>query len=201
MKPAFEIKSLDVAAWIKGLSPASKIKLGVGVCFFAAFCAGVAYPAWFAAGEVKQNISDLEGQIARVESLKKNEKTWLKQRKELSDYIKQVRGKLFLPGETSLLLGRVAELADRNKVLVVASKPSDEKLRFPDPYEAQLKAERYDFVFEGGYHDIGRFIADLEAYPKFLKIQLFEMKPNAANASRHAAALTIIAVSLKENKL
>lgn len=201
MKPPFEINVQDLARRIKEMNSATKVKAALGVCVFVAFCFWVGYPAWFVSIQMKQNISDFEGRIAQVENLKKNEKSWIKQKKELTDYIQFTRGRLFLPGETSLLLGRVAELADRNKVFIVASKPSDEKFQFPDPYEAELKADRYDFVFEGGYHDIGRFISDLEGYPKILKIQLFELKPNAANPARHTASLAITAVSSKERKV
>lgn len=198
MKPINEMTPADLVDLAKSLDKKTWIKIGVGT--LAALVLGyfVFWPAWFKRAAVKSQITAIESNIIRLQTLKRKEKTWLAQKDEYTEYIKSVKERLYVPGETSLLLGKISKLANESGVSIIASTPRDEEVKFPKPFDAAYKAELYDFTVEGSYHALGTFISKIEASSKILRVEHFQITPKEKDTASHLAELTLSAVSFKE---
>ncbi len=198
MKPINQMTTADLLELAQKIDKKTWIKIGIGSAVALIFIIFIVWPAWFEGAKVKGEIASIENQIVRLQTLKRNEKTWLQNKAEYSQYIQDVKARLFFPGEASLLLGKIAKLADESKVSIIASTPRDAQANFPKPYDASFKADLYDFTVEGGYHEMAAFISHIENYPQILRVELFQLSPNEENAAKHLAEITLSAVSKKE---
>lgn len=198
MKPINQMTTADLIELAKKIDKPTWIKIGAGAAIAVLFTWLVIWPAWFESAKVKGQIATIESQIVRLQTLKRNEKMWLQNKEEYSKYIQDVKSRLFSPGEASLLLGRIAKLADESKVSIISSSPKDAKVEFPKPYDASFKADLYDFMAEGGYHEMAQFISRIESYPQILRVELFELNLNEEVPGKHLAEITLSAVSRKE---
>lgn len=198
MKPLNQITGEDIVAYAKSIDKQTWIKIGAAA--FAAFLIFyfILWPAWFKRAEVKAQIAGIEANVIRLQTLKRKEKTWLEQKQEYTDYIKKVKERLYLPGETSLLLGKISKLATESGVSIIASTPRDDIVKFPKPYDERYKAELYDFTVEGGYHQLGTFVSKIESSPKILRIEHFRITPREKATEIPVAEFTLSAVSLKQ---
>ncbi len=198
MKPLQQMTTADLLEIAQKVDKKTWIKIGVGAAVALLFIVLIVWPAWFEGAKVKGQIASIENQIVRLQTLKRNEKMWLQNKAEYSKYIQEVKARLFSPGEASLLLGKIAKLADESKVSIISSTPRDTKVEFPKPYDASFKADLYDFTVEGGYHEMAQFISRIENYPQILRVELFQLSPSEKNPAKHLAEITLSAVSKKE---
>lgn len=198
MKPLSQMTTADLVNLAKNIDRKTWIKIGAGAAAALLFLIFIAWPAWFEKNKVKGEIASIESQIIKLQTLKRNEKMWLQNKADYTKYIQDVKSRLFAPGETSLLLGRVAKIADENKVSIISSSPRDSVAAFPKPFDGAFKADLYDFVVEGGYHELAQFISKVESYPQILRVELFDLRPNESSSEKHIADITLSAVSRKE---
>lgn len=198
VKPLSQMTTADLIEIAKKIDKPTWIKIGIASAVAIVFSVLVVWPAWFQGAKVKGEIAVIESQIVRLQTLKRNEKMWLQNKDEYSKYIKEVKARLFSPGEASLLLGRIAKLADESEVSIISSSPRDGKVEFPKPFDASFKADLYDFTVEGGYHEMAHFINRIESYPQILRVELFQLSPNEDVPGKHLAEITLSAVSKKE---
>ncbi len=201
-KPFTQWTGEDVVLFLKSFDRETWIKVGIGAVVLGLFTYFIAIPAWITRGDLQQKASAVEGQIIRLQTLKRNEKNWLSQKEETLTYIQTIKERLYSPGETSLLLGLVSKIAEEAKVSIVASKPREgETIEFPEPYSSRYHAELYDFGLEGGYHEIGKFMEKIESYHKILRVEAFQLNPAKEDQKGHIAELTLSAIILKEEAI
>lgn len=198
LKPLSQMTTADLIEIAKKIDKPTWIKIGIGAAIALVFSVVIVWPAWFQGAKVKGEIAVIESQIVRLQTLKRNEKMWLQNKEDYTKYIKEVKARLFSPGEASLLLGRIAKLADESKVSIISSSPRDGKVEFPKPFDDSFKADLYDFTVEGGYHEMAHFINRIESYPQILRVELFQLSPNEDVPGKHLAEITLSAVSKKD---
>lgn len=200
-KPFTQWTGADFVAFAKTVDKKTWIKVGVAAVVLGLLGYFVVHPAWFKRAVLKQQIAGIEGNIIRLQTLKRNEKQWRQDKADYLDYIQSVKQRLYLPGETALLLGKVSKLAELSGVSIVSSSPQAfSGVTFPAPFNEKYKPELYDFTVEGGYHQLGDFISRIEANPKILRVEIFEISPIDESPDRHLANMTLSAVSLLQGR-
>ena len=160
----------------------------------------VVWPAWITRFEIKQKIKTIEEQMVSVETLSKSKPILMKNKEQYTKLLKEAKARLFLPGEASLLLGDISKLANEANVVIISSSPKEGGEKFPAPFDKQYEASLYSFTVEGGYHQLGEFVAKLEGNPKILRIQEFDISsPKEKEGGQTlSASLMIAAISAKE---
>ena len=200
MKPLNQWTPSDITDLLKRVDKKTWIKIGIGAAVFLVLFFLVISPAWFQRLQVRSQIAVVKGQIITVENLSRKKPEWLRDQADFKKFIDDVKGRIFLPGETSLLLGAIAKLADESKVNIIASRPKDFLEKLPPPFDEQYEGNLYDFTVEGGYHALGTFISKIEANPKVLRIQLCHVNPREASPDSHVASISLSAMSFKKGK-
>ncbi|MSR76977.1 MAG: hypothetical protein EXS63_01950 [Candidatus Omnitrophica bacterium] len=201
MKPITEWTSEDILELLKSIDRPTWIRIGVGSGIGILFILFIAIPAWFTRPGLKSRLADIQGQIQMAEILTLKKPQLLKSRTEAVNFIKTVKGKLFKPGETALLLGTISKLANESKVAIVSSSPKEVSEKFPAPFDTLYEANLCEFTLEGGYHEIGTLAARIESHPKLFRVQNFQIHPSLVKGKEvttQMASLTVAAISLKE---
>ncbi len=192
----------DVLALLKGLSKKTWIIIGissgVGLVFFIFIC----IPAWITRFEIRGKIENVKSQIYNLENLSKKKPELMKRKDEHIAFIQQAKEHLFKSEEMAMLLGTISKIANETKVSIVSSSPKEQMDKLPPPFDAQYEAGQYDFMIEGGYHDIAAMVSHIESHPKLLRIQQFTLRSitEKGKESQPMAELTVSAVASKETK-
>ncbi len=200
MKPLPQISSREIIDFLKTVDKKTWFKSGgiaAGVLLFLIF---IGWPAWFERPSVRAQIKTLEGQILLTKSLFLKKPQLLKSKEEDSKWIGGSRSHLYEPGESSLLLGAIAQLATQSDVSVVASMPKDFIAQFPSPYNQEYAGNSYDFSVEGNYHNLGTFTGKIESGAKPLRIENFTLKSRAATGALPLAEINLSAIASKNKK-
>ena len=198
MKPIKEWTSQDILDFLKSVDKKTWIKIGIGVLIAAFLIFFIVWPAWFKRPAVRTQIQTFENQLRTVETLGKKKDAWEKDKKKYSEFIQNSKTRVYMPGETSLLLGAVSKLAKETHVSIISSQPQPYDEKLPPPYDQQYEGSMYIFSVEGNYHELANFIGKVESNPKVLRIKLFEIKPEEKNQKSHTADITLSAVSNKK---
>lgn len=119
--------------------------------------------------ELKAAVMSAEGKISRMPELK-NQRTAYQ--KEIAD----IREGLFQVRELDQLLGDLSKVAIKVNVRIVASKPIESRLELPSPFNQQFLPATFELVIEGGYHEVGMFLNEIERMPKWLLIREVNMQ-------------------------
>ncbi len=200
MKPITQWTTEDILEILKGVDRKTWIKIGAGTAVGAVLLIFIVIPAWFKRPAVRQQIATAQMQIVSLRTAIRKRPEWIKNREEFQKFIQGSKDRIYQPGESSLLLGAISKLAVESKVGIIASKPKDFEGKLPPPFDQSYEANLYDFVVEGGYHELGEFISKIEANPKLLRVQLFSIRAQEENAEKHIADVSLSAVSFKERK-
>lgn len=203
MKPLNQWTAADVINLLELLKKVDKkiwIRVGIGVVAFAILFGLIIWPAWFRRVQIRSQIAKVKGQIITVETLNRKKPEWLQNQSDYTKFIQSAKERLYMPGETSLLLGAIAKLADESKINIVASRPKDLVDKFPVPFDEQYEGNIYDFTVEGSYHALGEFISKIESNPKLLRVRLFLLDPKEVSPETHIADVSLSAVSFKKGK-
>jgi hypothetical protein len=201
VKPLNQMTTADVLEFIKGIDRKTWIKIAVGAVISLALLAVVVWPAWVTRVEVRQQAKDVKSQVTLTQSLLLRQPQLLQDKEKFLKFGVEVKGRMFEPGESSLLLGVVSKMAQDSKVSIVSSTPKPFSEKFPPPFDAQYEASAYDFTVEGGYHEIGEFVSRIENNAKVLRIQSFYITTQEKTADKHLASFTLTAVAAKKGKV
>lgn len=197
MKPISQMTIPEILDLLKTIKRGTWVKVGLALIAILAFVCLFVYPAWIERIELKNKIKTLELRKASYVNLERAKPKMMEERKKASEFIDSVKKRLYAPAEASLLLGAIARLANDAKVSIIASTPRESEKDFPAPYNQQYQAALYDFTVEGGYHNIGKFIASLEANEKLLRVQKFLITSKEPSKDVQLAELTLTATSRK----
>lgn len=197
MKPLPQITPQEVIDFLKKVDKKTWIQGGVAVLAGLLLILFIVFPAWFERPQVRGQIKALQGQIMVTQALFLKKPSLLKNKSEDSRLITESKARLYAPGEASLLLGAISKLAIESQVSVVASMPKDSEAKFPAPFDKAYEGSGYDFTVEGGYHNLGQFIAKIEANSKLLRVETFSLKARSETPVNHLAEVTLSAVSKK----
>jgi len=198
MKPITQMTTQDLIALAKSVDKKTWGMIGAGAAVALVLIYLFVIPAWFKRPALKGQIAAVQGQIVQLQTLRRNKTVWNQEKDDSIKYMKEVKARLYLPGESALLLGKIAKLADESQMKIVASTPHEAKTDFPKPFDVKYKADYFDFTAEGGYHEIASFISSIESYEKILRVESFSVMPQEDTVDRHIVNLTLSAVSYKE---
>ncbi|HTL48743.1 MAG TPA: type 4a pilus biogenesis protein PilO [Verrucomicrobiae bacterium] len=198
MKPLNQMTPQDFLVLAKSIDKKTWTMIGAGAAGALLLTYFLVWPAWIKRPMVKTQIAAVQGQIIQLQTLRRKKTVWTQEKEASEKFIKDVKGRLYFPGETSLLLGKIARLADESQIKIVSSSPQEVKTDFPKPFDAKYKADYFDFTVEGGYHQIADFISRVESYDKILRVEDFTITPEEDTPEKHMVHLTLSAVSLQE---
>lgn len=200
MKPLSQIGPQDVIDFLKTVDKKTWVKSGIaaiGAVLILIFLAG---PAWIERPRVRAEIGTLEGQILLTKTLFLKKPQLVESKESYLNLMAEAKAKLYEPGESSLLLGAIAQLAVQSNVSVVASMPKDVPVKFPSPYDASYEGSWYGFAVEGRYHDLGTLVGKIESNAKQLRVEKFTLKSRPETPGVHLAEMNLSAVSKKKEK-
>ncbi|MBI3317159.1 MAG: hypothetical protein HYZ85_04055 [Candidatus Omnitrophica bacterium] len=197
MKPLQQWTSNDIIDLIKKVDKQTWIKIAVITAVSAAFLFFIFWPAWVTRLEIRGKIKSTKEQMKTLGNLSEKRATWLRNKEDYDSLIKGAKERLFSPEEASLLLGHVSKLAKESNVGIISAVPKVYETAFPKPFDEQYSVNLYDFTVEGGYHEVGAFISNLESNAKLLQIQRVKILPNDDLPKKHTAHVSLTAVSAK----
>ena len=193
-----QLTANDIREFLKKIDKKTWIKIGLAAGGFLLFFIFIGVPAWFERPGAKSRVNSIQSEIATTNTL-------ILRRPELErnkqDYLKFIQGakeQIYMPGESSLLLGAISKLAEESRISIIASKPKTYEGKLPEPFSAQYEASQYDFTVEGGYHDLANFISRIESNSKLLRVQSFYLRPQEEAPQNHLADISLSAVSFKK---
>lgn len=200
MKPLKQWTKQELIDFFKGVDKKTWVVIGaslagVGILWF--FLIG---PAWFERPRLRSEIQKMDTQIRQYQMLDQKRLKLEENQKVFSQLLADVQARLFGEEDLALLLGQISKLAYDARVDIAASKPKAEAVEFPAPYASRYEAVAYDFTMQGGYHQLGKFSAALESYPKWLRIQKIKITPLKDDALRHLAQFELVAIKDKTAK-
>lgn len=198
MKPLNQMTKEDVLEMVKKIDRKTWLKIAGGAVAALILMVVVVWPAWITRLGVRQQVSDVKNQVSTTQNLLRRQPQLLKDKEKFLKLSQEVKGRMFEPGESSLLLGVISKMAQDTKVSIVSSTPKPFQDKFPPPFDIQYEASAYDFTVEGGYHEMGEFVSKIENNPKVLRIQSFHITPQEKTADKHLASFTLTAVAAKK---
>ncbi len=200
MKPINQISPQEIIDFLKKVDKKTWLKAGAGAAVAGLLIVFVVLPAWFERPRVRAQIKNLEGQMMLTKALFLKQPQLFKNKGDFSRLITEAKSRLYVPGESSLLLGAISKLAVQSGVSVVASMPKESSANFPAPYDTSYEGNGYDFTIEGGFHNLGQFISKIESNPKLLRVEKFTLKSRIESPNSHLGEVSLSAVSLKKDK-
>jgi Tfp pilus assembly protein PilO len=143
------------------------------------------------ANKIRSGVKAAERNVAEIESLKKQVALY---RGKIDSYER------ILPAEQGIskLLEDLSEMAKSANVKIVGITPLSSK---QEPRPDQIYQEIPILInAKAGYHELGRFLADLENSDRFMKIVDIKVMANKAAPKRHDIELMVLAYKLLPNR-
>ncbi len=198
MKSIQQLTSKDILDLLKKIDTKTWIKIGLAAAGVISFLIVVGIPAWFERPGVKSRMRTLEDEISVTNGLILKRPELERNKQDSIKFIQGAKQQIYLPGESSLLLGAISKLGEESHISIIASKPKNYEGKLPEPFNAQYEANQYDFTVEGGYHDLATFVSRIESNPKLLRVQSFYLRPQEEKPQNHLADISLSAVSFKK---
>ena len=128
--------------------------------------------------ELVRHIATAQTKIKRIPEYKQQLELYGKE-------IGLVEKRFFQLHDLDLLLGELSKLAANDGVVIMASKPLNDKATvLPDMYQKKYLPVSYEFTMSGDYHEFGKFINDIEQYEKLMLIRELTIQQNSAKQGR-----------------
>lgn len=197
MKPISQWNRLDIIDFFKKVDKKNQVKLAALAGMVMIVFVLIIWPAWVIRLQVRSQIKNVKAKIQTIETLRLKKSEWIHHKTDFGLYVQGVKQKLYISGESSLLLGEISKLAKESAISIIASRPQDAPVKFPEPYNQRYEARYYDFVVEGAYHELGTFTSRIESYPKLLRIQKFQITPRDDKPTSHLVEIRLAVISVK----
>jgi Tfp pilus assembly protein PilO len=129
--------------------------------------------------DMRNDVKDLELNIRTAESKIKRMPVLTQQKQELETKNGAIRERFFQIRDLDQLLGKLSNLAAENNVRITSSRPIDELIKFAAPFDKRYLVASYEFTLEGGYHNFGKLINEIERLPYWTVIRELTIQPLA----------------------
>lgn len=186
----------EMSKWFRGLDKKSKIVISTSTVIFFLFVFFVVIPAWITRPVLQRAIQKMESKIRQVNELNQKKIIWGEDQVIFNDAIQKAKSSLFKAEEIGLLLGKISRLANEASVDVLSSKPSQETVAYPAPYNSQYEPHNYEFTLSGSYHQVGHLVSLIESYERLLRIQNIKIQPSEESAEKQTVAMKVAAISV-----
>ena len=114
-------------------------------------------------------------------------------------FIKETKDRLFTEKEIQGLLGVLADLAQKSKVVLLSSQPqSTASEEIPSPHDKKYHSLSYVLALEGGYHALSTFVSEVENYPKLIRVDDFSVTPREETPGVHGGELRLSVFQRRE---
>lgn len=138
------------------------------------------------------DVKGSERQIAEIDGLKK-------QVAQYRDKIESYERMLPVEQEIPKLLEDLSEMAKRSDVKILGITP------LPTKQESGLPEQIYQDIpilinAKSGYHELGKFISDLENSDRFMKVVDIKVIANRSTPKKHDVELLVLTYTLSENR-
>ncbi len=197
MKPLQQWTKQELIDFLKGVDKRTWVIISASLVGMGVLWILLIGPAWIERPRLRSEIQKMDAQIRQYQMLDQKRMKLEENQKIFSQLLADAQLRLFGEEDLALLLGQVSKLANDARVDIAASKPKAEAMEFPAPYANRYEAVAYDFTMQGGYHQLGKFSAALESYPKWLRIQKIKITPLKDDALRHLAQVELVAIKDK----
>jgi type IV pilus assembly protein PilO len=138
--------------------------------------------------ELKQNLQNVKNDIARIDQNRA-------QLEKIRSQINEVKIKIRTKQEVPLILEDISRIANQNGVKI------DQLMPLKDQQEVLAKNENVRYYSlpiliqaRSGYHDLGSFLAQMEADKIFYSLSSFSVTSNPKETARQVVQLTVRSV-------
>ncbi|MBI3306216.1 MAG: type 4a pilus biogenesis protein PilO [Candidatus Omnitrophica bacterium] len=198
MKPLTQWTQHDIIDFFRKADKKVWIKFAaIGAAVFLVLIL-IIWPAWFKRLGIRDEIKNTKAKIQTLETLRIKKSEWIHNKTDYAHYVAGIKQRLYTSSESSLLLGEISKLAKESNVVIIASRPQDVSAKFPAPYDQNYESRYYNFVVEGGYHELGALMSRIESYPKLLRIQKFKITPRDDKPASHLAEIQLAVIAVKK---
>lgn len=137
-----------------------------------------------------REVISAERDIAKVEDLKNQV---LQYRSKIDSYERMLPAEQEVPG----LLENLSLMAKKSGVKIVGITPVSSK---ESPSAGQIYHEIPILISaKSGYHELGRFLSDLEGADRFMKVVDIQIKANRTSPKKHDVELLVMTYILPKN--
>lgn len=149
-----------------------------------------------AAGTAAADLTSAESDIARMGEFKKT----------IDDYRNKVEiYEKSLPAEEEIpsLLESLSRMAGTSNIQIVGITPVTAPAKDKPPPRGKAAAYKeipINISAKSGYHDLGRFLSDLESADRFMKVVDIDIKSNRATPAKHDVELVVCTYILLKGK-
>ncbi len=144
----------------------------------------IIFPLFFKIHSMGTDLKDLELRISTAKSKIKKVPEFKKQMELYGKEIETTQKRFLQIRDLDELVGDLSKLAANSGVRLVGSRPiNDQKQPLPDPYNKKYLSASYELTLEGGYHEFGALISEIEQSEKLLLIRDLSLQPNTAKQS------------------
>ena len=133
---------------------------------------------------LNSRMKDLGLQIVSAQSKIKKMPDWKKQMENYRKEIDLLEKRVFKIQEIDQLVGDLSKSAADSGVRLVGSRPLNEKPQvLPDPFNKKYLFVSYELTLEGGYHELGRLLSNVEQSERLLLIRDANLQPGTGKQS------------------
>ena len=148
-----------------------------------------AFDKYSKAKKARLDVGGYELDISKIDGLKKEAQLY---RSKIDSYERM------LPAEQEVpkLLEDLSEMAKRSGVKIVGITPVQSK-------DASTAGRIYQEIpilinAKSGYHELGKFLSDLEGSARFMKVANIKIKANLTSPKKHDVELTVMTYTLSK---
>ncbi len=194
-----KIAKFDFQAYWRGLGRRDRIRLSLFAVCLVVFIPFVVWPAWILRPYHQIQMKELSARVNSAKAQIQQEPKLLAEQIAYDSLIKETQARLFTEKEIQGLLGVLADLAQKSKVVLLSSQPqTTASEEIPAPYGKKYHSLSYLLALEGGYHALSTFVSEVENHPKLIRVDDFSVTPREETPGVHVAELRLSVFQKRE---
>ena len=142
--------------------------------------------------KISIDVKDAQRDISEVDNLRKQAASY---RGKIEEYERMLPAGQEIPK----LLEDLSDMAKKSNVKIIGITPLQVKQQSQDS-EAIYQEIPILISARSGYHELGKFLSDLENADRFMKVADIKIKENSTTPKRHDVELLVLTYVLLENK-
>ncbi len=188
-----DLKKINISV-LKKIDRTLLLQIGLGAA--AVFCLILIIPQMVNASKTSKEVRKEQKVLSDLDNGIKNFDALQSELKSLDESYKEFLQKLPPQKEFPSFLELISQLAKKNNIKIISIEPQsvvDNKSSFYVRIPVFIDA----FC---GYHDLGRFINDLEFAPKLMRVETLEVNSGQKDADTQEALLTLNTYCLRDDE-